>query len=356
MGAYKKLNKQDAYITTYTAHKSWAMFGSDFDSYGIQAFNSAQKYNPTLQTSGPLLAALDTSYTAQSLAQLYYPTRSAAGEIISHSFDYYYQSTLTLSGSRTYDKNRSTIPGDLKPYLISIPRNLYGVNIRPGSFNILIGAIGNAAAVVTGYIADGYVTNGGIGTNFDVNSTFKILDDGEGSIYVSGSNPKYIIGDIIYPHGMVVVTDDLYIDFFNAIQTPRKFFDTVTQTKYYASTIAWLTTEMSFDSSHPIYTHNYHCKIRESEYNLTYNPSALSSSIKTVYDSEGNLYSTSSNVSNGVLNSNLTGSLTGSVFQPYITTVGLYNDANQLIAVGKMAQPLPKSVNTEMTIIVKIDI
>jgi len=352
MGAYKKLNKQDAYITTYTAHKPWAMFGGDFDSYGIQAFNSAQKYNPTLQTSGPLSAALNKSYTAQSLTQLYYPTRSAAGEIISHSFDYYYQTTLTLSGSRTYDKNRSTITGDLKPYLISIPTNLYGVNIRPGSFNISIGSIGTAAPVITGYIADGYTSNGGIGTNFNVNSTFKILDDGEGSIYVSGSTPKYIIGDIIYPHGIVVVTDDLYISFFAAIQAPIRLTDPFTGKKYYIIGEPWSSTQISFDSSHPIFTHNYHCRIRESEYNFTYNPTALSSSLKTVYDNNGSIYSTSSAVANGVLNNKVT----GSSFQPYITTVGLYNDANQLIAVGKMTRPIPKSANTEMTIIVKIDI
>ena len=48
--------------------------------------------------------------------------------------------------------------------------------------------------------------------------------------------------------------------------------------------------------------------------------------------------------------------VTGGAFQPYKTTEGLYNDANQLIAVGKMSQPVPKPANTEMTIIVKIDI
>jgi len=36
--------------------------------------------------------------------------------------------------------------------------------------------------------------------------------------------------------------------------------------------------------------------------------------------------------------------------------VGLYNDANELIAVAKMAKPIPKSANTEMTIVIKIDI
>jgi hypothetical protein len=52
----------------------------------------------------------------------------------------------------------------------------------------------------------------------------------------------------------------------------------------------------------------------------------------------------------------LAANVTGSDFQPYITAVGLYNEANELIAVGKMSQPLPKSAQTEMTIQIKLDI
>lgn len=349
MSTYKKLNKQDAYITTYTAHKSWAISGRQFDSYGIQAFNSAKKYNPNLFTTGPLQ---DTSYTANSLTQLYYPTRSAAtGEIISHSFDYYYQTSLSISGSRAYDKNRSSTLGDIKPYLFSVPRNLYGVNIKPGSFTIRVDRPASAAFLVNGYVTSGYVTNGGIPT-LTTTTDVVFLDDAEGSIYLSGSNPKYIVGDIIYPHGMVIITDDLYSRFFETIQNPGKTYNPILDTFSWPAPLSWTSTTMSFDSSHPIFTHNYHCKVRESEYNFTYNPSALSSSLKTVYDNGGDLYSTSSMISDGVVKNNLT----GSAFQPYITTVGLYNDANELIAVGKMTRPVPKSANTEMTIIVKIDI
>lgn len=48
--------------------------------------------------------------------------------------------------------------------------------------------------------------------------------------------------------------------------------------------------------------------------------------------------------------------ITGSAFEPYITTVGLYNDANELLAVAKLGQPIPKSNKTDMTVVVKIDI
>jgi hypothetical protein len=47
---------------------------------------------------------------------------------------------------------------------------------------------------------------------------------------------------------------------------------------------------------------------------------------------------------------------TGSYFQPYITTVGLYNDSNELIAVAKLGQPIPKSRYTDMTFVIALDI
>ena len=47
--------------------------------------------------------------------------------------------------------------------------------------------------------------------------------------------------------------------------------------------------------------------------------------------------------------------VTGSAFNPYATTVGLYNDANQLLVVGKLATPYQIPENTDITFIVKWD-
>lgn len=41
--------------------------------------------------------------------------------------------------------------------------------------------------------------------------------------------------------------------------------------------------------------------------------------------------------------------------QTYITTVGLYNDTNQLLAVAKLSRPLPKDFTTEALIRIKLD-
>ena len=99
---------------------------------------------------------------------------------------------------------------------------------------------------------------------------------------------------------------------------------------YYAN---YFSGSLTWQSSQPIYTYNYHCPVREDEYNFSLNPSAIKSTSGSIADN-----------------------LSGSYANPYFTTVGLYNDANELIAVGKMAQPVPVSDNNETTVVVKLDI
>ena len=40
---------------------------------------------------------------------------------------------------------------------------------------------------------------------------------------------------------------------------------------------------------------------------------------------------------------------------PYITTVGLYNEQAQLLAVGKLAEPLQKRDDIDMNIVLRWD-
>jgi hypothetical protein len=89
----------------------------------------------------------------------------------------------------------------------------------------------------------------------------------------------------------------------------------------------------SFSSSLTIYETQYKCTARENEFNFTLNPTILTgSSNDTLYDFA-----------------------TGSYFQPYVTTIGLYDEAQNLLAVGKLSQPLPLSPTTDTTILVNID-
>ena len=357
MSAYKKLNKQDAYITTYTARKSWAVSGSDYDTNKIVTLTgisgSSNYYLPADEVQSISYKRL----IFQSTNQLYYSLFSSGSIETTGSFDNFLQSSFT-SGSR-----------NIKSYIgvYSMPRDIIGTHIEPFSLEIVPEADISSSYVLPSYsnenaeddyvedffniygstanactlVGSDYLTNegdyvqetpGAGGQYLDIPDVYSstVVDDGEGNLYLKCSNPRKYVGNVIYTHGQIVLTDETVAEYLM---------------NYVSGTVSW-------KSNHPIYTHNYHCRVRESEFNHTYNPSALSSSVKPVYYNDGTVYSTNSAFSTGDLQDNVT----GSAFQPYITTVGLYNDANQLIAVGKLGQPVPKSANTDMTFIVKIDI
>jgi hypothetical protein len=92
---------------------------------------------------------------------------------------------------------------------------------------------------------------------------------------------------------------------------------------------------INFRNEHTVYENFVKCTVEESEYNLSYNPTLLSD--KT-------------NVS-----SSLAGFTTVSDFKPYVTTLGLYNEQNELLMVAKFGKPIPISSETDMTFLVKYD-
>ena len=132
------------------------------------------------------------------------------------------------------------------------------------------------------------------------------------------------MGQIFYPHGIAVLTQQLY--------TAK---DLDLENLYEGSNIT-----ASFSSSYTIYETQYKCTIDESEFNFSQNPSIISGSVtNNVTTASGVIYDFA----------------TGSYFNPYVTTVGLYNNDRELLAVGKLAQPLPTSHVTDTTILVNID-
>ncbi len=88
-----------------------------------------------------------------------------------------------------------------------------------------------------------------------------------------------------------------------------------------------------FKNEHIVYENEIRCKVGENEFNLSHNPTLSS-------DNKGTLHSFA----------------TASDFTPYVTTIGLYNDRSELLAVAKLAQPIPLSSTTDTTFVVKYDI
>ncbi len=90
--------------------------------------------------------------------------------------------------------------------------------------------------------------------------------------------------------------------------------------------------ELTWNNEHIINEHQVVCTIGENEFNVSQNPT-----IST--DTSGSLR----------------GFATASFFEPYVTTIGLYNDVNQLLAVAKLAQSIPLSSTTDTNFIIRYD-
>jgi hypothetical protein len=97
--------------------------------------------------------------------------------------------------------------------------------------------------------------------------------------------------------------------------------------------IAYSPYTMSLNAQTTIYQNEVRCLVNENDFNYTLNPSA-------------NKAGTSGSYIDAV---------TGSDFHPYATTVGLYNDKNELLVVGKLSTPYPIPQNTDITFIIRWD-
>ena len=361
MSAYKKLNQQDSYISNYTSRKSWIASGSQYRELGIQNIvglsstgvyltsDSDNVYGGNVANSGS--TEYNRRLVFESNKHLYYKMFENSLLLTSSSYENYLQSSYNVSGSRYLD-NRVSI--------ISIPKEIYGTHIEPNSVTIQPDyAQGTTAAgSLDNYVINNYATDAGVdsvtpslnlyventndmyGTstaNLSVDyieneSTYVdeadptpgqylgilnnqnqgniIKDDGEGNLYFNNTSPRRYVGNVIYPHGQIIITDEAVAIYYN------HYFDAV---------IKW-------KSNLPIYTHNYHCRLKANEFNHTLNRTALDGEDGKISDI-----------------------ITGSAFHPYFTTVGLYNDSNDLIAVAKMGRSVPKSNDTDMVVVVKLD-
>lgn len=325
MGAFKSLTSQDVIVTPLVTHKSFTFNGnSQWDAADIKKYVGAN-IPPTdeqnIDYGGTIIADYqDVTLTQvyRTIRQLYYSNQvpNPEGETIQtdmngniiaggatlnvHSrFDNFldttlYQPRFIRSGSFPNADSTST-------YVISIPSTLYGDYINPTSFS--------CANLAT----DNY-------------GTITVRDNGEGGLVIAnGANAGQIIGIISYAHGIAVFPD---IDLDEPI-------------------LGWWLTSMnlSFQSSKVIYETQYKCTLRESEFNYTLNPS--------IFSTTG--YTSPMNSSTVDTSGRAWDFVTGSSFSPYITSVGLYDDDQQLLAVAKLSQPIPTSRTTDMTIVVNLD-
>jgi hypothetical protein len=327
MGAYKSLTVQDVILSPFEVNKGFsftgaaALTGSNVLIDRFFGKNITGSFDPgTDPITGQVSTGSYQRLIYSSVKHLYYSNflssslgdnastssivygLDSTGDVriggVDNTNNYNYLQT-TLSQSRYFPTASNSTIG-----VIAIPQNLFGDQIKPGSF-------------------------------YYSHPSGSIIDDGEGNILLTPVNEP--VGNIIYQHGLIILTSSgsktTGANLYGVGVYGTASYGGDTGIDMLSIFVTSSNVTCSFSSSYTIYETLFKCTLRENEFNFTQNPSAIEDqTIGKMYD-----YTT------------------GSYFAPYITTIGLYNKDRELLAVGKLSQPLPSSRTTDMTIYVKID-
>ena len=323
MGAWKSFTTSDITVVPFVVNKSFTFVGSSSfveSNVGIDRLIGTYIPNssPFTETSEPTTGFMGTYYQRDiyaSIKQLYYTNyipNPISGSLISYEIDPISNGFNTVANdytnsnvySRFYNYEQTTLSqsryfpteSGAKIGIISIPSKLFGEYINPRTFKYT------------------YVYTG--------STSITIIDNGEGNLVESSSNNP--VGIITYQHGLAIITSaSLLSNFTSSINVT-----------------------CSFQSAWTIFETQYRCTLRENEFNYSQNPSTISGSGFT-----NPLNTTCSVDQRGIAYDYVTSSF----FNPYVATVGLYNEAQELLAVAKLSQPLPTSRTTDMTVVVNLD-
>ena len=319
----KRIPKSDISIRPFKAYKEWT-----FDETSTQV---------------SVLEAMDGNYTSTAansvtsgiLSGSSFNKYSLYGQLRAQFYNGKEDDPFYRVGSKTnvYDDSNSTKERYLNSSakVISIPQIYTGEGIKKSSFSL----------VETGY-------------------TF--TDDGYGNIKNSSTNE--IVGNVFYSQGLIVLT-----------KNPNSRL-----------TSSW---DIFYKSTETIYEHEYLLIVDEDEFNVSTNPSAVvilnkeSSSfvdtddiVQNVVTNPGVQYIRKRSIlENGtaldyrytsLYNGTTRGGfehyslsssvdITGSFLAPFITTIGLYDDNCDLVAVAKLPRPIKSENDITINFIVRFD-
>ena len=317
MSILKPFLTSDIVVSPFEVNKSFTFKGNELTGSNVNIDRYiGRNITSSLWVSGSyptgFINTQDEILIYRSIKELYYsnyltnPSGSSLGTASFNSDgtitgpaytpNYYNYLSTTLPTYRYIPTGSNEVIG-----VISIPSNLFGEYIKPTSLTLTSGSI-------------------------------TLQDDGLGNVLYNSLK----VGDVIYEHGIVILTSNGvpgqdgygYVIYGTAIYG-------VGDIQFIDNFITTPNLTCSFQSTTTIYESQYKCTLRQNEFNFSQNPTLISGS-----SNSGILYDFA----------------TGSYFNPYITTVGLYNNNQELLAVAKLAQPIPISDVTDTNIIINLDL
>ena len=206
-------------------------------------------------------------------------------------------SILTEVGKRkSYASIDERVIGDTIG-VIAIPQQKYGEGLKIGSVELQYGAI-------------------------------TVTDDGNSNLIDSASNHK---GNIYYDRGLIVLTKDIVED-----TTIESF-------------------ELSYRSTMTIYENEVFLSVNENEFNISQNPSAYDGTNKIKLKTIQSTIEPTKFGGFGEYDYSSSVDTTGSYLAPFITTIGLYDNELNMVAVCKLPKPIKSLPDYPLNFIVRFD-
>jgi hypothetical protein len=209
---------------------------------------------------------------------------------------------------------------------VNFSRLLTKDQIKKGSMSLTVGTASWADPFAgTKTFTDSAASNTG-GTLNTVGGDYGILSHSSG-----------VGGIVFYQAGMMVLTSSIWAgttDFFDDGSTQRTIDEQLVSGSISGSADAFRhrMQNIQFNNTTEINSTVYFCRASHNKFNYSSNPTYLSESLIRVKNGDRD---------NPPLS--------------FITTIGLYNSSNELLAVAKLSEPLRKDPTNELTLRVRLD-
>jgi hypothetical protein len=238
---------------------------------------------------------------------------------------------LHYNNDTTNFKFGNHTPDDI--FVINIERSRYKQRLTLGSLNLHIsGASAGVSGQTTIHLTDDSVTNGQYADS-NLGPVYRIVSGSNGVLSGSVTNQLTVGGEAtnygnFYPQaGLIILNGGAFAGALNPLtgentanKNHQKLFNHISASKHFI-----------VDTTEEINSQFYFVRARNNQFNYTNNESFVDSSNNIRFESM---------------------KLNPKVF---ITTVGLYNDAFELMGVAKLSQPVAKDFTKEALIRVKLD-
>lgn len=395
----KRIPKSDISIRPFKAYKEWSFDNVTSVSSSVFVYNAY---------TGSVINNYETETIINPNGEdiVYYPT-SIYGQLNAQFYNNKIDDPILRVGFKTNAFTIITTAKERnlgsKAKVISIPQNYVGDGIKKGSVSIIDGdevysddGFGNLRGTESELILESI--------NFDneqiefldlteVLNTIEILEINYNSnlLRVSYNGTIYNLVIILanFETNVLIVEDIPFVTFDNK-PVGNIFYNqgiiVITNNSDNVISSSW---ELNYKSTETIYEHEYLLIVNEDEFNVSQNPSAVitlnqeTSSfvttdlklVKTITNpgvkyirkksilSTGDILdfrftsSVDSNINAGFEHWDLSGSVdsTGSFLTPFITTIGLYDDNCELVAVAKLPQPIKSEPDIPVNFIIRFD-